>query len=218
MIDSPTTTQLAPRERFAWVLMPLALVAYGVALLSLLSALISAGAAIGAVSSDAPVPVTLHTETHLTAKPGTHSYSGGPYVPDGAQVLATSVITQVSGTDAPTRVALQLGLTLWSATAVLVASAIGLTLTRLRGHDAQQSASRPALVATIGLAVGSTVAQIVSAWANMRLGHVAWIGEHGLTAFTAIDDPAFDLTPLGAAAALLVVVLLVRRGEHTIQG
>lgn len=166
---------------------------------------------ITAATSDAPIAVDLRSTATLSPAPGTHFYSGGPYIADGSTVTITGTTAEVSGTDASTRLAVRLGSTLWTATIALVATAIGLMLARLR--TGRGSAARPAAVAASALAIGSSLAQGVAAWGNMRLGHVAWTGPDGVSGFTAIGATVFDLTPLAIAAALLAAVVVIRRSE-----
>lgn len=210
---SRAPTPLSMHEPSGWVLLPLALLAYGCALLFLVLALLGVLSTIDAATSDATIPIALHAQATLAATPGWHSYSGGAFIADGSAVTATTVSTDVSGADTLTRVAIRLGPTLWSVTIVMVGSALGLTFARLRARDPGRLASRSVLVGAIGLAVGSSIAQLVAAWADMRLGHVAWIGEHGATGFTAIGKDVFDFTPLAVAAVLLGAVVVVRRSE-----
>lgn len=208
-----TPPEVRPRERFSGLLLPLALAAYGAALLALLGGFAGVLGAIAAASSDAPVRAALAVRTDLPAAPGTHEYSGGPYVADGAQVVVTGVDADVSGLDAVTRVALQLGPALSALTGALVLAAVGLGLARIRRRDAARPASRPLLVAAAALAIGTVVAQAITLGGRARLGHVSWIGPGGLDGFTGTVGATFDLTPLVGALGLLVVVLVLRRSE-----
>lgn len=213
MIDTTPSTLATSRERFGWVLIPLALIAYGCAFFFALGAIVGGSLAVTSIGSTDPVTVSLHGQTELHQGPGTHAYSGGPYIADDTVVTATSATTEVSGVDAASRLALRLGPALWEATVAVVATALGVAISRIGGRE-PRPAARPVTVAAAALAVGSTVAQAVTAYGTTRLGHVAWIGLDGIDGFTAIPNTVFDLTPLAVAGALLAVVVVLRRNER----
>jgi hypothetical protein len=191
-METTSSPQTVPRERLSWVLLPLALVAYGCGLLFLLGLLPAVMSTVSAATSVQPMSVDLHGQTELGKASGAHSYSGGPYIADDAIVTVTGATALVSGMDAPTRVAVRLGPALWTATIVVVAAALGSMFARLRAREPRRSAARPSAVAAAALAVGSSAAQGVTAWANMRLGHVAWMGPAGVDGFSAIGPTVFD--------------------------
>lgn len=203
------------RERFEWTLFPLALIAYATGALALLALMAQAFTLPAAFGSTGAVLLDLHSTFELPATAGTHHYFGGAFIADGVTVTGTGARADISGINALSRVLLPLGPLLWSATICTTATAIGLTLARLRDHNTPRPASKPLQVAAIALGIGSTAAQIVSAVALTQIGRVAWDGRGGIDGFTATPDTLFDATPIAIAVALLAVVLVIRRSEPT---
>lgn len=209
--DAATVTRRG--ERFGWTLLPLSLIAYIAGGLLLLGAIAQAWFLLDSIGDTGPVTLPLYQSVELPGAAGTHHYFGSAYVADGATVVTRQLEGSVSGLDAGTRVLVKVGPLLWAATLCITATAIALTLARLRARETARPASRPLLVAAVALAVGSTVAQVVVAAAGIRVGAIRWDGPAGIDGFRALPDTVFDFTPLGIAVALLAVVLVIRRSE-----
>ncbi|WP_133766739.1 hypothetical protein [Amnibacterium kyonggiense] len=203
-----------PREPLAWVLLPLALLAYAGAVIFAVVFVTGVAVTVSAATSTAPIPVPLYASAPLHPTAGTHAYSGGPYIADGTTVTATEFTAGVSGLDLATRIALTIGGTVWSATVAVVAAMVGAALLRLRRRNPDRRASRVLLSAAVTLTIGRVVAQVITAWSDIRLGHVAWIGQDGIRDFTGISPDMIDLTPFGIAALMLAIVVVMRRSEQ----
>lgn len=214
MVVASPSAQTQSREPLRWVLLPLALLANAGAVIFAVVFVTGVVVTVSAATSTAPIPVPLSASVPLHPTAGTHFYSGGPYIADGTTVTATNFTAGVSGLDLATRIVLTLGGTIWSATVAVVAAMVGATLLRLRRRNPDRRASGVLLSAAVALTIGTVVAQVLVAWADIRLGHVAWIGQNGIRDFTAISADMIDLTPLGIAALMLAIVVVIRRSEQ----
>lgn len=161
----------------------------------------------------AAVPVELANAYPLPEPTGQNSYSGTPYIADGQGVTVTQTQASVTGLSALTIVMLALTPMVWNVTAALIAMFVARAAGSLRGTRAPGPfIVRMLHLAAAVLGVGSTLAQLVQATANLGLGHVAWsspvLGDAG--SFSA-GATTFSFLPLIATLGILATATGLNR-------
>ena len=210
----PLTPYRAVPERFAWSLVVLLIgaVLYGVvALLTLVGQVVQL---IVWAQPGARIPFSEATAYVLPTNGMRNEYGGAPFVQDGTAVTATQVSTTLDGVPTADRILLGLTPMLWTITALIVAALLGVAISRLlRGAGFGPGISQPVVLAAAVLAAGSSVAQILQGVLDLGLNEFVWAAPAGASrSLFRTDGFTFEFTPLLAAAGLVAIALVLRRG------
>lgn len=201
-------------ERFAWSLVVLLIgaVLYGaVALVTLVGQVIQL---IVWAQPGARIPFTETTAYALPTNGMHNEYGGAPFVRDGTAVTATQVSTTLDGVPTADRILLGVTPMLWTITALIVTALLAIAISRLlRGAGFGSGTSRPVVRAAGALAIGSSVAQILQGVVDLGLSGFNWAAPGGTSSYLfRTDGFTFEFTPLFAAAGLVAIALVLRRG------
>lgn len=213
MSSSVTVDDSRTARRFEWTITAVRVLAGLTAAACLIGTIFDVIDLVAWVQPHASVPVELDAAYPLPAPTGHNSYSGTPYIADGQDVTATRTEADVTGLTGLTVVMLALAPATWTITAGLIAMYVARAAGSLRGGRPPGASTARTLrrIAAV-LGIGSTVAQLMRATADLGLGHVAWnspvLGDAGDFSGGATT---FSLVPLIATIGILAAAAALDR-------
>ncbi|HEY8319350.1 MAG TPA: hypothetical protein VIG76_11005 [Amnibacterium sp.] len=213
-VARPIARSRAVPERFAWSLVVLLVGASLYGLVAVITLVVQVIQLIEWAQPGARIPFTEATSYVLPTNGMRNDYGGAPFVRDGTPVTATQVSTTLDAVPAAERILLGLTPVLWTITALIVTALLAIAISRLLGGAGfGTGTSRPVILAAAALAIGSSVAQILQGVVALGMSGFTWAAPHSASSnLFRTDGFTFEFTPLFAAAGLVAIALVLRRG------
>lgn len=213
MSSPPTANDARVAARFDWTITAVWVIAGITAAGYFIGPVFNLINLIGWLQPHASVPVDLSGGYALPKPTGQNHYTGSPYIADGQSVTATQTHAEVTGLNTFTVVMLALTPAAWSLTVAFTAMCVARAAGSLRaGRQPGALVVRMLHRAAAALGIGSTLAQLLQAAANLGLGHIAWnspaLGDAG--SFNA-GATTFSFLPLIATIGILATATTLNR-------